>query len=118
MNHFNNNNLIINTKPKTNISVSGSHGDLVELDSGVDGEGYIVDEAVDGVAKKVRSGVEVGHGGRSKGFHSGQITISNYDWDKQKNLPEMGSCQKNLRLWICFMKKISYSFLGFGVGEI
>jgi hypothetical protein len=99
LNHFNNN-LIINTKPKTNISVSSSHGDLAELDSGVNGEGYIVDEAVDGAAKKVRSGVEVGHGGRSKGFHSGQITISDYDWDKQKNLPKMGSCQKNLQLWI------------------
>ena len=41
-------------KPKTNISVSGSHGELVELDGGVDGEGYKVDEAVDGAAKKVR----------------------------------------------------------------
>jgi hypothetical protein len=96
LNHFNNN-LIINTKPKTKISVPVSHGDLAELDDGVDSEGYEVNEAVDGAANKVKSGVKVGHGGRSKGFHSGQITISDYDWDK--------------------LKKKS-SFLGFGVGEI
>ena len=83
MNHFNNK-LIINTKPKTKISVPVSHGDLAELDDGVDSEGYEVNEAVDGAAKKVKSGVKVGHDGRSKGFHSVQIAISDYNWDKQK----------------------------------
>ena len=97
---------------------------MAELDSGVDGEGDDVDEAINNIAKRVRSGAEVGHGGKSKGFHSDQITIFGYDWDKQKNLPKMGSYQKILRLWICFMRKnkicffFFFSFLGFGVGEI
>ncbi len=81
MNHFNNN-LIINAKPKTNISVPGSHGDMAELDGGVDGEEDEVEEAVNGATKRVRSGAKVGHGGKSKGFHSNQITISGYNWDK------------------------------------
>jgi hypothetical protein len=55
---------------------------MAELDGGVDGEGDEVDEAVNGAAKRVRSGAKVGHGGKSKGFHSNQITISGYNWDK------------------------------------
>jgi hypothetical protein len=101
-------------KPKTNISVSGSHGELVELD----GEGYKVDEAVDGAAKKVRwlptvAGAKAFTPARSPSPTTiGTSRKIFLKWEAARKIFDYGSVflRKN--------KKFSYSFLGFNVGEI
>ncbi|GMY18287.1 hypothetical protein FCV25MIE_20381 [Fagus crenata] len=105
-------------KPKTNISVSGSHGELAELDGGVDGEGYKVDEAVDGAAKKVRwlptvAGAKAFTPARSPSPTTiGTSRKIFLKWEAARKIFDYGSVflRKN--------KNFSYSFLGFNVGEI
>lgn len=47
-------------------------GDLAGVDVGVNGERHEIPQAIDGAAEKIKTGAEVGHGGRCEGLDCGQ----------------------------------------------